>query len=767
MKNVKKFIRLIASLCICTSVSAQTKTPAFPEAQGFGAFTKGGRGGEVFIVTTTEDYGVNEPVIKGSFREAVEAGIPRMVVFEVSGIIELKRPLKIEHPYITIAGQTAPGDGICLKDYSFSVTADESIVRYLRVRLGDVHRLESDAINIGSVVDNSGQLSDAPNSNLIVDHCSAGWATDEIFTIGTERGTVQWSIISECLYRSYHPKGAHSMGSIIRGSYGGVSMLHNIYAHNNSRNPKLGSGEVSPGAVFDVRNNVFYNWGSTPGYSNSDEHVRINLVGNFYKSGPSTKMSRSTIAFHVGGILNSIHVADNYHSNNLEAAKDNWRLISSADGKINKRNTPFPYPPMEKKTGKQIYEAVLNGAGAVLPARDPVDQRIINEIRTGKGVIINSQQDVGSWPVYNSTKAPVDKDRDGMADKWERTHGLKSTDPSDHKNDADKDGYTNLEEYVNGTNPNAATTSLQDYAEYKAALDEIEVLNVQGYIKAKAFEAARLEALSNRPEPKAKVSFSKLPDAKVKKLRVLLNDLVKIEMILVEAGTFMMGSPESEPGRFTDETQHEVTISKPYYLAVTELTTAQFGEVMESDENKGSKPAKASWFDAVKYTEVLSLHSGYRFRLPTEAEWEYACRAGTTTANFTGKNITGKYANFNTREPGIELGTKEVAQTLPNPWGFYDMPGNKFEWCSDILADYPLGPVTDPTGPSLDSGNGINTASRRVLRGAQSGSSWDFVRSAARYGYKPKVSNGFRLVLEVEKPLKSRNLGKVKKGVLP
>jgi formylglycine-generating enzyme required for sulfatase activity len=354
-----------------------------------------------------------------------------------------------------------------------------------------------------------------------------------------------------------------------------------------------------------------------------------------------------------------------------------------------------------------------------------------------------------------------------MADKWERTHGLKSTDPSDHKNDADKDGYTNLEEYVNGTNPNAATTSLQDYAEYKAALDEIEVLNVQGYIKAKAFEAARLEALSNRPEPKAKVSFSKLPDAKVKKLRVLLNDLVKTEMILVEAGTFMMGSPESEPGRFTDETQHEVTISKPYYLAVTELTTAQFGEVMESDENKGSKPAKASWFDAVKYTEVLSLHSGYRFRLPTEAEWEYACRAGTTTANFTGKNITGKYANFNTREPGIELGTKEVAQTLPNPWGFYDMPGNKFEWCSDILADYPLGPVTDPTGPSLDSGNGINTASRRVLRGAQSGSSWDFVRSAARYGYKPKVSNGFRLVLEVEKPLKSRNLGKVKKGVLP
>ena len=763
MKYVKNIIQLIFSLCICASVSAETKTPAFPEAQGFGAFTKGGRGGEVFIVTTTEDYDVGEPVIKGSLREALEAEMPRTVVFEVSGIIELKRPLIIEHPYITIAGQTAPGDGICLKDYSFLVLADEAIVRYLRVRVGDVHRLESDAIEIGSVVDNSGQLSDIPSSNVIVDHCSAGWATDEIFTIGSERCTVQWSIISECLYASYHPKGAHSMGSIIRGSYGGISILHNIYVHNNSRNPKFGSDGVSPGAVFDLRNNVFYNWGATPGYSNNDEHVRINLVGNYYKPGPSTKNSRSTIAFNVGGILGSIYVADNYHSNNPEAAKDNWLLITSGDGKINKRSTPFPHPPMKNKTAEENYELVLNGAGAVLPARDPVDRRIINEIRTGKGAIINSQKDVGGWPVYNSTKAPVDKDRDGMADEWERAHGLNPKNPDDHKNDADNDGYTNIEEYVNGTDPNAATASLQDYAEYKAALDEIEVLNVAGYIEAEAFEAARLEGLSNVPEPKVKLSFSELPDAKVKNLTVILNDSVEIEMILVESGTFMMGSPESEPGRFADETQHEVTISKPYYLAATAMTTEQYYEVMKSKLydrkysptiKKDSKPAGAPWYYAVKYMEVLSLHSGYKFRMPTEAEWEYACRAGTTTANFTGKSITREYANFDTREPGIELGINNVAETLPNPWGFYDMPGNRFEWCSDILADYPVGPVTDPTGPSLDSGNGINIASRRVLRGGSRGSAWDFVRSAARYGYKRKVSNAMRIVLEVEKPLK-------------
>ena len=759
MKNVKTFTLLIIGLCLCASVSTQAQTPAFPEAQGFGAFTKGGRGGEVFIVTTTEDYGVGEPVIKGSLREAVEAAMSRTVVFEVSGIIELKRPLVIEDPYITIAGQTAPGDGICLKDYSFSVWADEAIIRYLRVRLGDVHRLESDAIDIGSVIDNSGQLADIPSSNVIVDHCSAGWATDEIFTIGSERTTVQWSIISECLYKSFHPKGGHSMGSVIRGSHGGISLLHNIYVHNNSRNPKLGSDGVSPGAVFDVRNNIFYDWGLMPGYSNYDEHVRINLVGNYYKPGPSTH-SNHAIAYRVGGELNRIHVVDNYHTNNLEAAKDNGRLIAVKpdDGTINLISDAFPYPPMKHSTGEEIYDLVLVGAGAVLPYRDPVDQRIINEIRTGTGSIINSQKDVGGWPVYKATKAPADKDRDGMADKWERAHGLNTKDSDDHRNDADKDGYTNLEEYLNGTNPNAATASLQDYVEFKATLDELEVLNVQGFAEAKAFEAARLETQGEIPEPTVKVSFSKRPDAKVKNLTVLLNDSVEMEMILVEPGTFLMGSPESEPGRFADERQHEVTISKPYYLAATELTDDQYAEVMSefherkyaSPLEKGSKSASASFPDAVKFMEALSSHSGYTFRMPTEAEWEYACRAGTTTPHFTGQSISRDYANYDTREPDLKLGSIGVGQLLPNPKGFYDMPGNKFEWCSDFLAEYPAGPVTDPTGPALGSGNGININSRRVLRGATSGSSWEFVRSAARYGYKPRVTNAMRVVLEVE-----------------
>jgi formylglycine-generating enzyme required for sulfatase activity len=222
----------------------------------------------------------------------------------------------------------------------------------------------------------------------------------------------------------------------------------------------------------------------------------------------------------------------------------------------------------------------------------------------------------------------------------------------------------------------------------------------------------------------------------------------------------MMDSPESEPGRFADESQHKVTISKPYYLAATEMTTGQYYEVMSRayerkylpTVKKDNTPATAAWPNAVKYMEVLSLHSGYKFRLPTEAEWEYACRAGTTAPNFTGKIITREYANYDTRKSRLKLRSIDVGQNRPNPWGFYNMPGNKFEWCSDFLADYPIGPVTDPTGPTVDSGNGININSRRVLQGGTSSSSWEFVRSAARYGYKPRVANAMRMVLEVEKP---------------
>jgi formylglycine-generating enzyme required for sulfatase activity len=771
MKNMKTLIQLIVSLCLCASASAQAHTPAFPAAQGFGAFTQGGRGGEVFIVTTTDDYGIDEPVIKGSLREAVEADMPRTVVFEVSGIIELKRPLIVEDPYITIAGQTAPGDGICLKDYGFSIWADEAIVRYLRVRVGDVHRLETDAIDIGSVIDNSGQLHDIPSSNVIVDHCSAGWATDEIFRIGSERTTVQWSIISECLYKSFHPKGGHSMGSVIRGSRGGIFLQHKIYVHNRSRNPKLGSDGVTPGAVFDVRNNVIYNWGLMPGYSNYDEHVRINLVGNYYKPGPSTHSSQ-TIAFSVGGVLSSIYVEGNTHTNNSEAAQDNRRLVASSafDGSRKIVGYAFPYPPMKNRVGEEIYERVLKRAGAILPRRDSVDLRIMNEIRTGTGSMINSQKEVGGWPVYEPTKSPADKDRDGMADQWEREHGLSSRDSNDHKDDADKDGYSNLEEYLNGTDPNAATASLLSYADFKATLDELEYISVKGFAEAEAFEAARLAAMAEIPEPKVKVGFSKRPDSKVKNLTVLLNDSVEIELIRVEPGTFTMGSPEGEVGRFADERQHEVTLSKAYYLSKRELTADQYAEVMSKYYElkygnpiaEGNNSASASFPDTLKYMDVLSRYSGYTLRLPTEAEWEYACRAGTITPHFTGDSITRDYANYDTREPGVELMPMDPGQTLPNPWGFVDMPGNKFEWCSDFLAEYPDGPVTDPTGPALGSGNGVNVNSRRVLRGATSTSSSEFVRSAARYGYKPEVANAMRIVLEVGKPVKLNPPAKVK-----
>jgi len=184
-----------------------------------------------------------------------------------------------------------------------------------------------------------------------------------------------------------------------------------------------------------------------------------------------------------------------------------------------------------------------------------------------------------------------------------------------------------------------------------------------------------------------------------------------------------------------------------YYEVMSKAYVRKYSPVVKKD----NKPARADFHQAIKYLEALSEASGYKFRLPTEAEWEYACRAGTTTAYFTGDIISRAYANYDTREPGIKLGPIEVNRNLPNPWGFYNMPGNNFEWCSDFLAEYPEGPVVDPTGPLQGRGKIIHINSRRVLRGGSFGSSWEFVRSAARYGYKPRVANAIRILLEVEK----------------
>src|SRR5215471_5276536 len=236
----------LLSLAFVACVFAQPAPLALPGAEGFGAQTPGGRGGRVWFVRNLNDEG------PGSFRAVVTAQGPRIVIFRVGGLITLKSPIKITEPFLTIAGQTAPGDGICLRGSEISILTHDVIARYLRFRPGDISGGEVDALNIMGA-----------SRDVIVDHCSATWSIDECLSPSgaISNVTVQWCLIAEGLNRSIHSKGSHGYGSLARAS-GGVTLHHNLWAHNEERNPRLGDnyGRGTP-PTFDFRNNVMYDWG--------------------------------------------------------------------------------------------------------------------------------------------------------------------------------------------------------------------------------------------------------------------------------------------------------------------------------------------------------------------------------------------------------------------------------------------------------------------------------------------------------------------------
>jgi pectate lyase len=406
------------------------KTPAFPGAEGAGALARGGRGGRVIIVTHLGDSG------PGSLREAVEAEGPRIVLFRVAGLVELKSPLKITHPFLTIAGQTAPGGGICIQGFGCSVQADDVVVRHLRFRPGDVQGKATDALSVFKA------------RRVILDHCSASWSVDESLSVtgeGCSDVTVQWCLISESLNKSVHAKGEHGFGSLIRTD-GTVSFHHNLYAHHSSRCPRPGTYGTTPG-LLDFRNNVIYNWGARAGYS-SDDPALVNYVGNYLKPGPSTRTPRH--AFRIGGPATRLFVADNFLG---EPREDPWSLITHAAAE-NKADKAFAAAAVATDPPEAAFAKVLERAGATRPDRDAIDLRVVEEVRQGAGRIIDSQRDVGGWPSYPAGDPPADGDGDGMPDEWEKQHGLAPADATDGILDADSDGYTNIEEFLNDTDPN-------------------------------------------------------------------------------------------------------------------------------------------------------------------------------------------------------------------------------------------------------------------------------------------------------------------------
>ncbi|HLP17421.1 MAG TPA: T9SS type A sorting domain-containing protein [Bacteroidota bacterium] len=466
--------RIIATAIVAT-VAAHGQQIAFPGAEGYGKYSVGGRGGRVIEVTNLNDAGA------GSLRDAINQTGPRTVVFRVSGTITLASPLQIKNPYITIAGQTAPGDGICLRRFPLTVQANHIIVRYLRVRLGDESGGDYDAME----GHNTGK------KNIMIDHCSVSWSVDETLSpYGNDSLTIQWCLVSESMYNSNHIKGAHGYGGIWGGHWN--TFHHNLLAHHSSRNPRFASGA----GLNDYRNNVVYNWGFNSTYGgearspNADSVIfnffNVNMVGNYYKAGPATK---SGVRYKICGPSSRSgaydagkwYVAGNYVAGSPTVTANNWSGGVLPDAGLTtamlKADQPFDTMPINEQTPQDAYESVLNSVGASLPKRDSVDLRIINDVRTGtakyEGVtyrkaqnfpasapitgIIDSQTDVGGWPLLASVPAPADADHDGMPDEWETAHGLNPNNATD-RNTIGSDGYTNLEQYLNALAAGTATS---------------------------------------------------------------------------------------------------------------------------------------------------------------------------------------------------------------------------------------------------------------------------------------------------------------------
>ena len=421
--------------------------PAFPGAEGFGKNSVGGRGGIIYEVTTLADSGT------GSLRAAVNTTGPRIIVFRVSGTIQLLSDLEISKPYITIAGQTAPGDGICIRDHNFKIKTHDVIIRYIRFRLGDESLQEEDAVTIIS------------GYNIIFDHCSMSWSVDEVFSTDVSSDvlgdlTVQWCIISQSLNCSIHSKGCHGYGSLLRGCYNnGYSFHHNLYAHHAGRSPRPGnyvSYTTDPcGLILDFRNNVIYNWkGSYAGYNADTEPysvTKINFVGNYYKRGIN---STGNYAYSEESIFSKAHFSGNWMSG-IGYPPNPFMLVKFSESftaslKIAyMQTTPIPVEPVTTVDAETAYNIVLAAAGASFPIRDAVDEMVVNDVINGTGSIIDDEDQAGGWPILQSVLPPVDSDHDGMPDEWELAACLDPFNPNDRNDDRNNDGYTNIEEYLN------------------------------------------------------------------------------------------------------------------------------------------------------------------------------------------------------------------------------------------------------------------------------------------------------------------------------
>lgn len=439
---MKKFIYSILILAFAvTSICAENPI-AFPGAEGYGASSIGGRGGKVIEVTSLNDRG------PGSFRSAVEDSVPRTVVFRISGTIALKSELRITHSYLTIAGQSAPGQGICLKNFPLIVDgANHIIIRGIRIRPG----IESG--QIGSEIDG---LQIRNCQYVIVDHCTVSWSVDEILNTwhGSRDITIQWSIFAEPLNQSIHEKGPHGFGASIGGNK--ASYHHNLFANATARNPSIGGNHIEKTTEMDFRNNVIYNWRHR---TCDGKPTSVNLINNYYKPGPGTlpsvlkRVARLDDASKYG-FQSKWYIDGNFIEGFPEIEGNNIDLGVEIEGEQNKTDVlaivPFETATVITDTAVKAYEKVLGRAGHFI--RDFWENQLITEVKTGTvhfgSGYIDKVEDSGGWPELTGKAAPEDNDHDGLPDFWELQNKLDPNNAADG-NFLNAEGYTNLEIYLN------------------------------------------------------------------------------------------------------------------------------------------------------------------------------------------------------------------------------------------------------------------------------------------------------------------------------
>lgn len=472
----------------------QASIPAFPGAEGGGMYSFGGRGGKIYTVTSLADRG------PGTLREGLEQGGARIIVFNVSGIIKIESPLIVRAPYVTIAGQTAPGDGICVAGETIWIDTHDVVIRHMRFRRGETFVGRRDDAIGGN-----------PVGNVIIDHVSATWGLDEnmsfyrhMYADGTGGPDKKFGTVNVTIQNSLFAEGLdtynHAFGSTLGGE--NCSFIRNLWSSNTGRNPSIGWN-----GIFNFANNVIFNWYNRS-IDGGDYSAQYNIINNYFKPGPVTNLDepisyrilkpesgRSKLSYVVFG---RAYVNGNVVEGNEKVTKDNWNGGVQMENKKGeamtfeeastyfpkmKVNEPLPMPWLKKfMSAEESYDFVLKNVGATLPQRDPVDTRIVRVVKTGKpeyvegldpksfyqfehrrlgqdsyklGIITDISQ-VGGYPEYKGTPY-LDTDKDGLPDAWEKKYKLNPNDPYDATIDSDGDGYTNIEEYINGTNPKKKT----------------------------------------------------------------------------------------------------------------------------------------------------------------------------------------------------------------------------------------------------------------------------------------------------------------------